>query len=292
MLDADSAAAMENLRAELARAKEQARKSDAAALKAAEEPKAEQAAHCRSKKEMAEMAVKLKNAADRCKLLEKEDRVVQEDLKKATTEANDARSAMRAMKEELCQAGDIMAGKPFMLRMKFGDPKCAQLDQLWSSEDAYLDLAASAADAAEHFRDQKDHEMEKVFWSQFHNPERPLPLTDRLAEWAELNRLSGLAMKDVVSLLWQRRPEPKSYFGLVQQFLGAVPHINAMRRSACIEGARMALARVKTYWAEMKATDVASQDSDRSRVPTEHYFQEVLQGARLIETQCSKDIMF
>ena len=48
MLDADGAAAMENLRAELARAKEQARKSDAAAGKAIEELKAEQAAHCRS----------------------------------------------------------------------------------------------------------------------------------------------------------------------------------------------------------------------------------------------------
>ena len=73
MLDADGAAAMENLRAELAQAKEQARTSDAAALKAAEELKAEQAAHCQSKKEMVEMAVKLKSAADRCKLLEKED---------------------------------------------------------------------------------------------------------------------------------------------------------------------------------------------------------------------------
>ena len=59
-LDADGAAAMENLRAELARAKEQTRKSDAAAGKAIEELNAEQAAHCRSKKEMAEMAVKLK----------------------------------------------------------------------------------------------------------------------------------------------------------------------------------------------------------------------------------------
>ena len=112
MLDADGAAAMENLQAELARAKEQARKSDAAALKAAEELKDEQAAHCQSKKEMAEMAVKLKNAADRCKLLEKEDRVAQKDLEKVTTEAKDTRSAMRAMKEELRQAGDITAGKP------------------------------------------------------------------------------------------------------------------------------------------------------------------------------------
>ena len=78
----------------------------------------------------------------------------------------------------------------------------------------------------------------------------------------------------------------------MQQFLDAVPHIDAMKRSACIEGARMALARVKTYWAEMDATDVASRGSDESRLPAEHYFGEVLQGARLIELQCSKHVMF
>ena len=77
MLDTDGAAAVENLRAELALAKEQARKSDVAALKAAEELEAEQAAHCRSKKEMAEMAVKLKNTTDRCELLKKEGRAEQ-----------------------------------------------------------------------------------------------------------------------------------------------------------------------------------------------------------------------
>ena len=71
MLNVDGAAAMENLRAELARAKEQARKSDAAGIKAAEELKAEQAAHCQSKKVIAEMAIQLKDAADRCKFLER-----------------------------------------------------------------------------------------------------------------------------------------------------------------------------------------------------------------------------
>ena len=45
-LDADGAAAVEDLRAELARAKEQAKKSEAAALKAAEGLEAEKAAHC------------------------------------------------------------------------------------------------------------------------------------------------------------------------------------------------------------------------------------------------------
>ena len=83
-------------------------------------------------------------------------------------------------------------------------------------------------------------------------------MDDCLAQWAELNRLSGLAMKYVMGHLWPGRSEPKSYFGLVQQFLGAVPHINAMKRSACIEGAQMALARVKTYWAGMEATAIAT----------------------------------
>ena len=163
MLNADGAAAMEDLRAELARAKEQARKSNATALKEAEELKVEQAAHCRNREEMAEMAVKLKNAADRCKLLEKEDRAEQTDLEKAVADAKDARSAMRAMKEELRQAGEIAAGKPFMLPRKFCDPKHAPLDRMWSTADTYLDLAVSAADATEHFRDQEDREVEKLF---------------------------------------------------------------------------------------------------------------------------------
>ena len=84
MLNADGAAAVESLRAELARAKEQARRSDAAASRAAEELEAERAAHCRSREEMAEMAVKLKDVTDRYEVLEKECRAKQEDLKNAT----------------------------------------------------------------------------------------------------------------------------------------------------------------------------------------------------------------
>ena len=161
------------------------------------------------------MAVKLKVATDRQEVLERERRAEQEDLKKADAEAKDARSAMRAMKEELRQVGDIVAGKPFMLRRKFTDPKYAQLGRLYGAKDPYPDLAASAADAVVHFGSQKDHEMEELFWSQFHSPERPLPLSDRIVEWAELNRLSGLAMTDVVAHLWPERPKPESYFGLL-----------------------------------------------------------------------------
>ena len=46
---------------------------------------------------------------------------------------------MRPMKEELRQAGDIAAGKPYMLRMNFGDPKYAPLDWKWSASVLGLD---------------------------------------------------------------------------------------------------------------------------------------------------------
>ena len=113
-----------------------------------------------------------------------------------------------------------------------------------------------------------------------------------MAEWAELHRLSGLAMKSVVEHLWPKEPSPASYFGLVQQFLRAVPHIDATKRSVCIEGAWMALARVKTYWAKMEATHVATRGPTGVQDSPEHYFEEVLEGAHLIQAQCSKSTMF
>ena len=54
---------------------EKTRISNAAALKAAEELRAEKAAHCESKDKMAKMAVKLKDTADHCQFLEEENRV-------------------------------------------------------------------------------------------------------------------------------------------------------------------------------------------------------------------------
>ena len=92
---------METLRAELAQAKEQARVSNAAALKAAEELRAEKAAHCKSKEKMAKMAKELKATADRCRVLEKENQAKALDLEKADATRKDHRSATRAKKEEL-----------------------------------------------------------------------------------------------------------------------------------------------------------------------------------------------
>ena len=60
------------------------------------------------------MVVELKDAADRYQLLEKESRAKATDLEKAMVAAKEARSKIRATKEELRQAGDIASGKPFL----------------------------------------------------------------------------------------------------------------------------------------------------------------------------------
>ena len=140
-----------------------------------------------------------------------------------------------------------MAGKPFLLQTKFGDPKYAPLNQMWSSPDAFLDLPKSVSDAAQFYQEQEGHATEKLFCLQFSMPKRPLLLNEQMAQWAELHRIFGSAMKDVVIRLWPTEPTLSSYFGLVQQIVNVVPRIDAVKWSTCIEGARMALAHVKMY---------------------------------------------
>ena len=196
------------------------------------------------------------------------------------------------MQEELQQADKIVAGGSYLLRTKFLDPKYAPLAGRMSPAHAYADLANSTVDVVKFFEGQGNEEVEKLFWSQFHAPTRPLPLNEKVAAMAELHWMSGLAMRSVIDHLRSKGAKPDSYFGLVQQFLGAVSRIDAMRRSACIEGARMALARVKAYWTDMEATVIATQDPAGGQYPAGHYLAQVTEGARLIEAQCSKNILF
>ena len=80
----------------------------------------------------------------------------------------------------------------------------------------------------------------------------------------------------------------------MRRLVDAVPRIDAVRQSACIEGARMAFARVKTYWGKMKAINIATKSPPEGKdcPEPEHYFGDVLEATRLIEGQCLKDIIF
>ena len=165
---------------------------------------------------------------------------------------------------------------------------------MWSSPVAFVDLLKSVADAARFFRAQEGNSTEKLFWSQFPAPEHPTPLNDQLKQLTELHRVAGLAMKDLIVWLWPAEPIPRSYFGLARQLVDALPRVEAVKRSACIEGARMAFAHGKMHRAKMKAAILADEgppEGKDDRKP-KRYFEDVLEGAHLLEGGCSKDIMF
>ena len=98
-------------------------------------------------------------------------------------------------------------------------------------------------------------------------------------------------MKNVIIRLWPNEPVPKSYFGLVRRLVDAVSHIDAVKRSACIEGARMAFARAKTHWAKMDAMKLMTEgppEGKEHRKP-EKYYDSVTEGARLMADECTND---
>ena len=119
-------------------------------------------------------------------------------------------------------------------------------------------------------------------------------LSDQLKELTELHRVARLAMRDFIIRLWLAVPIPSSYFGLVKRLVNACPRLDAVKRSVCIEGARMAFARVKVQWAKMNAVKLATEGppvGKEHRTP-ERYFDDVLEGSRIVEGQCAKDIIF
>ena len=56
----------------------------------------------------------------------------------------------------------------------------------------------------------------------------------------------------------------------------------------------MAFARVNMHWAKMKTTVVATEGplEGKDHSKPEMYFEDVLAGARIVEGQFSKDVMF
>ena len=124
----------------------QACRSNATAKKASTELKAEQAAR-RQDEKISTMTLELENATAAVNFWRRREALTA-DLEKALQEAREARSECRVAREDIRQAREITAGKPFLLQTKFSDPNYAQLNQVWSSPDEFLDLPKSSADAA------------------------------------------------------------------------------------------------------------------------------------------------
>ena len=76
-----------------------------------------------------------------------------------------------------------------------------------------------------------------------------MPLSDQLKQLVELHKAAEQAMKGLIVRLWPEEAMPGSYFGLVRRLVDACPWVEVIKHSACIEGARRALARAKVHWA-------------------------------------------
>ena len=125
-------------------------------------------------------------------------------------------------------------------------------------------------------------------------PNYPVPFADQLKQLIELHKAAELAMKDLVIRLWPAEPIPSSYFGLVKRLVSACPRLDVIKRSVCIEGARMAFARVKVSWAKMDAVKLVTEGPPEGKEHhrPELYFDIVLEGSRLVAEQCAKDVIF
>ena len=95
--------------------------SDAPAEKVVADLKDEQATRRQFEERVSKIEQELKDATRKCELLEEGNKAKVAELAKALQDAQEARSESRAAREDLGQAGQIAAGKPFLLQSKFGD---------------------------------------------------------------------------------------------------------------------------------------------------------------------------
>ena len=100
-------------------------------------------------------------------------------------------------------------------------------------------------------------------------------------------------MKDLYIILWPTEPIPDTYFGLVHKLQEAPLRIDAVKRSACLEGARLAFAKTMVHWPRINPMEMATGPPPKGKEHhrPEQYFMQVMTGARAIEGQCSKNVM-
>ena len=111
----------------------------------------------------------------------------------------------------------------------------------------FAELPRSISDAAQFYRAEERNTADKLFWSQYLAPNYPVPFADQLKQLIEQHKASELDMKDLAIRLWPAEPIPSSYFGLVKRLVSACPRLDVIKRSVCIEGARMSFALAKVH---------------------------------------------
>ena len=212
----------------------------------------------------------------------------------AIENAKSAKAESQKTLQELDEVKKIAAGKAFFMQRKHINVGYLLLTRIRSSPGAFADLPRSVSDAAAFYRAEEGSSTEKVFWSQYAEAGHPVPLSDQLKQLVELHKVAEQAMKGLIVRLWPGEAMPGSYFGLVRWLVDACPWVEVIKRSACIEGARRALARTKVHWGKMDAQKLVKDGpppGKEHRKP-EMYYEGILKGARLVADECSMNVIF
>ena len=226
--------------------------------------------------------------------LERDSKTRESELASALESAKAAKAEAYKALQEIKAWKKIAAGKAFFMQSKHVSVNYLSLTRIRSSLGAFADLPRSVSDSAAFYNTEEGSSTEKVFWSQYAEAGHPVPLSDQLKQLVELHKAAEQAMKGLIVRLWPKEAMPGSYFGLVRRLVDACPWVEVIKHSACIEGARRALARAKVHWGKMDAqklvTDPPPQGKEH-RTP-KMYYKSVLKGARIIVGECSKDVIF
>ncbi|XBI01253.1 hypothetical protein VPH35_130073 [Triticum aestivum] len=254
----------------------------------------EQAIREKHEARVTEVQQELQEAVRRCETLEQSLTDKESKLTKARQAAHDARGEAQGALQDIQRARKIVEGKAFSMQSKYVKERFLLLTRIRSSLGAFVDLPRSVSDAAQFYRAKEASSTEKLFWSQYLAPEHPAPFIDQLKQLVELHRAAELAMKDLIIRLWPTEEIPSSYFGLMKRLVSACPQLDAIKRSVCIEGVRMAFARAKVHSVKMDAVKLMTEGppAGKEHCKPELYYDSVLEGSRLVVEKCAKDIIF
>ena len=226
--------------------------------------------------------------------MERDSKTRESELASALESAKSAKAEARKALQEVEDLKKIAAGKAFFMQSKHVNVNYVLLTRIRSSPGAFADLPRNVSDAAAFYRAEEGSSTEKVFWSQYAEAGHPVPLSDQLKQLVELHKAAEQAMKGLIVRLWPKEAMPGSYFGLVRRLVDACPWVEVIKHSACIEGARRALARAKVHWGKMDAQKLVTDPPPEGKVyrMPEMYYRSVLKGARTIAGEGAKDVIF
>ncbi|KAI4992258.1 hypothetical protein ZWY2020_051649 [Hordeum vulgare] len=284
----------EKLKAELEQAKKEDTSHKATIEQAAPELSSIKVETRKHEPRVVNVQQQLQEASSKCEALEEKSREQVTELSRMPAEVISHQVEWRFYEEEVRQAKQKATGKQYLLQCAFGGNWYVFLTRTWRSLGSFTNLPRSVAEANKHYSIHDGDFKQRLFGTLFQTHELNPSPSYQIKQLMELHRMAEPAIRDLCIQLWPTEPLPSSYFVLVEKLVDAMPWIEVLKRSVCIEGAWMAFARTLVHYPWMKPLMMATTPppaGEEHKCP-DQYFTSVMESAWVRETQCSKAVIF